>query len=199
MKKLFFLYAVSIILFSACNNDKKQTSVTPAKTEPEKTTVDENEPAAAGQAVLEKKVEELNKLLPLSLDLVKALLPEELGGMKRTSADANNSMGFSAGQAEYVKDDTVKIRLSIFDCAGEAGSGFYSVNYWNKLNNNTENEKGYTKTIDFNGGKAIEGFDKETAEYRLMYPSGDRYLIGISGERTGLDAVKAAAKNLNIK
>jgi hypothetical protein len=199
MKKLFFFYAVSIMLLPACNNDKKQTSVSATQSEKEKVTVDENETDAARQAVLGKKVEELNKLLPLSLDLVKALLPEELAGMKRNTADANNSMGFSAGQAEYVKDDTAKIRLSIFDCAGEAGSGFYSVNYWNKLDNNTENEKGYTKTIDFNGGKAIEGYDKETAEYRLMYLSGDRYLVGISGERTGLDAVKAAAKSLDIK
>jgi hypothetical protein len=199
MKKLFACCALSFVLFVACNNDKKQTSVPATQPEKDKVTVDENETIAAGQALLEKKVEELNKLLPLSLDLVKTLLPEELAGMKRASADANNSMGFSAGQAEYVKDDTAKIRLSVFDCAGEAGSGFYSVNYWNKLNNNTENEKGYTKTIDFNGGKAIEGYDKETAEYRLMYVSGDRYIVGVSGEHIGLDAVKAAAKSLNIK
>ncbi len=199
MKKLFAFCTLSFMLLIACNNDKKQTSVPAAQSEKEKVAIDENETVAAGQAVLEKKTEELNKLLPLSLDLVKALLPEELAGMKRISADANNSMGFSAGQAEYAKDDTAKIRLSIFDCAGEAGSGFYSVNYWNKLNNNTENEKGYSKTVDFNGGKAIEGFDKETAEYRLMYESGNRYLVGISGERIGLDAIKAAAKSLNIK
>jgi hypothetical protein len=199
MKKLFAGFFLSFMLFVACNNDKKQTSVPATQSEKEKETVDESETIAAGQAILEKKVEKLNKLLPLSLDLVKALLPEELAGIKKTSADANNSMGFSAGQAEYVKDDTAKIRLSIFDCAGEAGSGFYSVNYWNKLNNNTENEKGYTKTIDFNGGKAIEGYDKETAEYRLMYLSGDRYLVGISGEHIGLDAVKSAAKSLDIK
>jgi hypothetical protein len=199
MKKIISCFILSLLLLAACNNNKKPTAADNKATN-EKSTVDINKSAVdEGLAVLEKKVEELNKLLPLSLDLVKALLPEELAGIKKTSADANNSMGFSAGQAEYVKDDTAKIRLSIFDCAGEAGSGFYSVNYWNKLNSNTGNEKGYTKTIDFNGGKAIEGFDKETAEYRLMYLSGDRYLVGISGEHIGLDAVKAAAKSLNIK
>jgi ABC-type multidrug transport system fused ATPase/permease subunit len=85
------------------------------------------------------------------------------------------------------------------DCAGEAGAGVYSLSYWTKMNMQSETDNGYSKTVDFNGQKAVEGYDKGSDTYELTYVASDRLLVTIKGEKTGLDAVKGAAQGLNLK
>jgi len=69
-----------------------------------------------------KKVEELKKLTPLSLDQLKGLLPEELNGIKRTDYNTSSTMGYAVAEGTYKKDDTTDMKVMIYDCAGEAGS-----------------------------------------------------------------------------
>ena len=108
-------------------------------------------------------------------------------------------MGFASGEAEYQKDDTTNIKLTIFDCAGEAGSGFYAMNYWTKMSMESQNDDGYTKTVDFMGGKALEDYKKYNHDYTLTFAANDRLLVTLQGQNTGLDALKDAAKALNLK
>jgi hypothetical protein len=108
-------------------------------------------------------------------------------------------MGAATCNANYKSEDGKELKVSIFDCAGEAGAGIYSLRYWTLWNFQQEDDNGYQKTVDFNGSKAIEKYRKSNEEYGLTYMSGDRFLVTIEGENTGLDLVKDAAKNLNVK
>jgi hypothetical protein len=108
-------------------------------------------------------------------------------------------MGAATCNATYKSEDGKELKLSIFDCAGEAGAGIYSMRYWTLWNFQQEDDNGYQKTVDFNGGKAIEKYTKYNEEYGLTYMSGDRFLVNVEGEKTGLEAVKQAAGSLNIK
>ncbi|HVZ57399.1 MAG TPA: hypothetical protein VG870_12115 [Chitinophagaceae bacterium] len=156
--------------------------------------------ASRASSDMEKKMEELKKLTPLTTDQLKAMLPDELLGMKRSSFNANSMMGFASADATYKKaDDSQQIRLSIFDCAGEAGAGIYSLNYWTKMSVQSENEDGYTKTVDFNGQKAVESYHKSEDSYELTYTAADRLLVTIRGDKTGLDGLRQAAQGLNLK
>jgi hypothetical protein len=148
---------------------------------------------------MNKKMEELKKLTPLTLDQLKGLLPEELNGIKRTSFTTNSTMGFAVAEAEYRKDDSTVIKLDIYDCAGEAGAGIYGLNYWTKMNVQSESSDGYTKTIDFMGNRAVETYEKNNNQYTLTYAAIDRLLVVLSGRNTGIDALKDAGKSLNPK
>jgi hypothetical protein len=145
-----------------------------------------------------KKVEELKKLTPLTLDELKAMAPEEFMGMKRSSFNANSMMGTGTVNATYKGEDDKELKLTIVDCAGEAGSGYYTLSFWNLWNFEQQDDNGYQKTVDFNGHKAIEKYSKNNDEYTLTYSAKERLLVVIEGEKIGLDGVKAAANNLKL-
>ena len=199
MRSIFVCLAATAIFISACNNNRpKNTTTFSSKDGKEKVSIDMNQVAGESDA-MEKKMDELKKVPPLSMDELKKLLPETLAGFKRTSFNANSMMGFAVGDADYRINDTARLKLIVYDCAGEAGSSFYWLNYWAKMNMQSETDHGYTKSVDFNGGKALESYEQNNNTYTLMYSANDRLLVSIEGENTTLDLVKDAARQLNLK
>ena len=198
MRKLsVLLLAVSFVF--ACNNKKAGETTIVSDDGKTNTTIDVNPDGTVGQMdEMTKKTEELKKLTPLTLDQLKALLPDELMGMKRSNFNANSSLGFAVADATYKAEEDKELKLTIWDCAGEAGAGFYTLTYWSQFNMQSENDDGYTKSISFNGGKAIESYRKGQNQHSLMYTSGDRLLVSLEGENVGLDAVKQAAQSLSL-
>jgi hypothetical protein len=195
-----FIYVMAIgLLFSACKGKDKDSTTTVTTDNGKITlTVDPTKTETVANE-MEKKTEELKKLAPMTLDQIKAMLPAELLGMKRSSFNANAMMGFASADAEYKKDDTSNLKLTVMDCAGEAGSAFYALNYWTKMTMESENDQGYTKTVDFMGGKAVEDYKKYNNSYTLTFTANDRLLITLHGENLSLDVLKDAAKALNLK
>lgn len=199
MKKISLFLLTIAILFAACKNNKPKEATIVNDDGKTKVTIDPTT-VSTNADEMTKKMEELKKLPPLTTDQLKAMLPDEIMGMKRTSFNANSMMGFASADATYKNEGEEKeIRINIIDCAGEAGAGIYSLNYWTRMNIVSENENGYTKTVDFNGQKAVETYQKSNEEYELTYTATDRLLVSVKGEKTGLDAVKQTAQNLKLK
>jgi hypothetical protein len=145
------------------------------------------------------KAEELKKLTPLTLDQVKALIPNELLGMPRTSFNANSSMGYATAKGTYKGEGDKELDIEIIDCAGEMGSAWYSMRFFSLWNFQQEDDNGYQKTIDFNGGKALEKYQKANDRYELTYFGNERFIVNVDGEKVGLDDVKKVAKDLSLK
>ncbi|HEY6062589.1 MAG TPA: hypothetical protein VIV35_03210 [Chitinophagaceae bacterium] len=188
MKRRIILSLAATIFLAACNNNK------PA----EKKEVTINPVQNAAQDI-EKQKTELEKLTALTPDQLKAMIPESLMGAKRTSIEANSSMGASLAHGEYELNDSTRIALNIYDCGGPAGAGIYSMQYLGLFNLQQENDEEYTKTIDFNGGKAFEQCEKATNDCTLSYFSGGRFMVTLEADRIGIEALKQAARGLNIK
>jgi hypothetical protein len=198
MKSVILCLVIMAGSIAACKNRSKTMTIT-SEDGKSKVSVDVNSAAAVSDD-MQKKVEELKKLTPLTTDQLKTMLPEQVMGMKRSSFNANSAMGFASAEARYKNEnDDKEIELSIFDCAGEAGAGVYSLSYWTKMSMQSESDNGYTKTVDFNGGKAVETYEKGSDRYELTYVASDRLLVSVKGEKTGLDAVKQAAQGLDLK
>ena len=195
MKLIVMMLAMSIA-FIACKNKTETSTITSedGKTEVSLKTT-EMESAAKE---MQTKMEELKKLAPLTIDQVKTFFPDNLMGIKRTSVNTNSSMGFSMGEAEYRENDSTKLKLAVYDVAGEAGSAIYGLQFWGAMNMQTESDYGYTKSIDFNGKKAIEKYDDNNRSYELMYMAHDRLLVNVTGVNTTLDMVKQAANRLHF-
>jgi hypothetical protein len=196
MKKIHILL-LSAIVIASCNSNPGKITV---KSDGGKSTatVDLNS-AEKNTQQMQNKAEELKKLAPLSVDQLKGLLPEELAGIKRSTYNASTSMGFAVGEAEYRKDDNTSIKLVVYDCAGEAGSAFYSMSYWMKMNMQSESDNGYTKTVDLSNGKAVETYDKSSNRYTLVYLGNDRILVSLEGDNVPLETIRDAVKSLNMK
>lgn len=198
MKRLSLLFSAAVCLLIACNNNKKP-GITVTSEDGKTTTTISPEAMTATADAFTKKAEELQKLSPYTLDQVKALLPEELAGAKRSKFSANSAMGTAYAEGEYAINDSTGLELKIFDCAGQAGAGIYSMQYLGMMNFQSESDDEYTKTIDFKGSKAIEHLDKRDNRATLSYLAGDRLLVTLEGKNTGLELLKQAAGTLNVK
>jgi hypothetical protein len=203
MKRILSLLLCSSFVLIACNNDKPKDGATDGvitikdKEGKEKGSID---PSKMGDLQDYQKIkEDLEKLTPLTEEQLKALVPEEFMGGVRTDLDVSNAMGASLVSAKYIIRDSIKVQLEIVDCAGPGGSGLFGMQYLNMFDVNSDDEREYVKTIEFNGGKAFENCKKNRNRCSLAYFSGTRFLISLNGDNTGIEALKDAAKGLNIK
>ena len=198
MKYLFFLFISAVCLLAACNNNKKPGITVTSEDGKTTTTIQPNDIVKVSED-FQKKTEELQKLSPYTLDQMKAMLPEELAGAKRSKFSANSAMGAAYAEGNYPLNDSTELELKIFDCAGQAGAGIYSMQYLGMMNFQSESDDEYTKTIEFNGGKAVEHQDKRNNRSTLTYLGRDRLLVTLEGRNTGIDLLKQAAGSLNLK
>lgn len=195
---LFFSMAVAFCL-TACNNDKKVSTTTKNEDGTTTTTTVDVKGMTASSEGVDKKIEELKKLTPLTIDQLKALLPEELNGIKQSNYNSSTMMGFALISADYKKDDTSTLKVAVYDCAGESGSAWYAATYWTKMNFQQESSTEYTKTIDLLGGKAVENYNKENNTSSLTYAANDRLLVVLTGENIKPEELRTAAQKLNLK
>ena len=198
MKKTSSLLLAAGILIAACNNNKPKETTIVSEDGKEKVTIDANKMQSTA-AEMQKKTEELQKLPPLSLDQLKAMIPETLMGIKRLKYNTTSAMGTGVATAEYEMNDSTNIKLTIYDCAGPGGAGIYSMQFLGMYNVQSESDEEYTKTIDFMGGKAFEHCRKTRQECTITYFTGERFLVSLEGDNVAADDLKKAAKELNIK
>ena len=193
------LIAFSAIFMASCNDGKKIKQTTKNEDGSVTTTSYDVSNLQDNTDEMTKKMDALKTMKPLSLEQLKAFLPEEINGIKRSKFNTNSAMGFGMGEAEYDKDENTQLQLMVYDCAGEAGSGIYGMNFWTKMNMESESSDGYTKSIDFMGGRAVETFEKNQNQSTLTYLANDRLLVVITGKNMSADEIKQAAKTLNLK
>lgn len=197
MKRIGTTLLAAALLLAACNNNKPKEATYVSTDGKEKVSVDVNQMTNAMQEY-QKKTEELQKLTPYSLDELKAMIPESLSGAARKSFEVNSAMGVSTANARYAVNDSTSIHVEIMDCAGAAGAGIYSLQFLGMMNMQRETEDEYSKTIDFNGGRAIESCQKNRVECKLTFFTKDRLLVNLEGENVNADGLKQAAKELKL-
>ncbi|WP_130735429.1 hypothetical protein [Flavobacterium sp. J27] len=200
MKKTIVLLAMLAIV--ACKNNEEKNE------EPGIMDAVEgiNNMSKAGDALedFEKQVEELKKLTPVSNDVLKEVLTEELGGLKRTNFNAGNAsmMGLTSAEAKYTDEETGKeVEVSIMDGAGETGSSVISLTVMAlAMNvesiNNTETKK--TETI--NGIKCLTEEDEDPDHVRssITFIYKERYQVALKGTNITLDELKSYLKKVDL-
>jgi hypothetical protein len=195
MKKMLSLLLAFSFIITACNDNKTKDTITFTDEDgKKKATID-----VSDMKDLQKRKEELTNMTPLTADELKALVPAEFMGGVQTDLDVQSAMGATVANADYKMNDSVSAKLDIVDCAGPGGAGLFGMQYLGMISLNSEDDDEYTKSVDFNGGKGIEMCKKKRNRCSFTYFSGDRYMITITGNNTGIDALKEAAKGLDIK
>lgn len=187
-----FLFVLSVVLLTvACNSDKKAVD----KADPKDAVV---KSLTAPEDERAKKIEELKKLSPLTLEQMRLLLPHELDSVKEKNYLASTQFGYGIASVEYPKK-SAGIKITLYDCAGEMGSPVYFENYWNSLNMDNDTEQGYTKTIDFMGDKAVEKYKKDINLSMLTFTVRGRLIVMMEGKNMKPEELLGKAKKLHAK
>jgi hypothetical protein len=153
--------------------------------------------AAMGAANGGKKVETVD------YKVLKDMLPNDVGGMKRTEANGEktSAMGLQVSNAtgtysdEQGKNATIKI-TDIGSMTGLAGMAAYA---WAATDMDRESDTGYEKTAMFNGYKSHEKWDKTSNSGELSVLVGGRFVAEASGYGIDMNALKDALTKIDLK
>ncbi len=133
---------------------------------------------------------------------LKALLPADLSGMKRTKAtgEKSSAMGMTVAIAEGAYSDgkqgTVDVKIT--DMGGTGLAGMMSAG-WAMGEVDRETETGYERTTTVNGYKAMEKYDTEDKDGGIQVLVEGRFMIEIEGRNVSMDAIKAALDKIDVK
>jgi len=193
-RAITFLLVISTMIVSCKSKDK----ITVKDDDGGKATVDVSEMAKNADKMKDRS-EALQKLTPLSLDELKAALPEQIMGANRDNMEATKMAGLANfSKADYKMNDSTEVELTIFDCAGTEGAGYYNMAFLG-MSFEKDDENEYTKTTDFNGDKAIESCQKKSNHCEFTFFGKERYMITLKGDNVGMDQLKKIAGDLNLK
>jgi hypothetical protein len=133
---------------------------------------------------------------------LRALLPAELGGLRRTNASGRKTGAFGVNVAEatgeYGEGDGARLEVKITDL-GAMGPAAGMANFgWMATEMDSEGDEGYERTTDYQGRKGLE-------EYRTIDKSGSaklmvagRFMVEVSGNNIEPAQLKAAVESIDL-
>lgn len=195
--------ATAVLLLVACSKEEKvQKEESGGLSDLISSTKDYSKMSSSMEEVT-KNIEKLKNVEPLTNDQLKAFLPEQLLGLKRTelSVGDNSMMNLSTAESKYSDGDKKEIKLEIIDGAGETGSTMVSI-MMTGLTGNQEKitENGFEKSAEINGVKSIISEDKngEKIQSKIQTVAKNRYLMTLNAEGFSSEELKKALAEMNM-
>lgn len=138
---------------------------------------------------------------PVDFRDLKELLPANLAGLRRVSADGSRSkiMGIASSSAQAVYEDGKggRMKVSITDAGTLTGMAALAV-AWINVEIDKEGDSGYERTTTIEGRKAYERYEKASRTGKLDVVAAGRFLV--AAEATGLDmkTFRAAVEKIEL-
>jgi len=203
---LFLLCSVLILVFG-CGKTKEEKEKEKAMKQAEELV---QRIARAGEKMREAEKKggramtaSAKKVEPVDFRNLKALLPENLPGMKREEAtgESSGALGgdISMARASYQADGGASIGITISDMGSVIGSPMGLAAYgWATAKIDRETDSGYEKTTTFSGYPAYEEYDKGDQSGRIHVIVANRFMVDVQGSEVKMDAIKAALGKLDL-
>ncbi|HSW55261.1 MAG TPA: hypothetical protein VLH59_09235 [Ignavibacteriaceae bacterium] len=152
---------------------------------------------------VQKSMEEGKKYEVVDFRELKALLPENLGDLKRTNAEGEKSgaMGFtiSKAEADYSNEDySQRIDIEITDMTGASGFAGLAAWGWAMADIDKETENGYEKTTKYKGHKAFEKYNNQDQYGSIEVLVSGRFMLSVNGNNVPMPVIKSAADQIDI-
>ncbi len=151
---------------------------------------------------MQDDVKKLQNETPLTNEELKAWLPESINGMKRISYKAGQAgmMNVSSLEASYANEDkSKKFTITIIDGAGQVGAAAtmaMRVAFSQDFEEETEN--GSRRTVNKNGMKAIEEYNKNGNHSTIQLMSDNRFYLNAKGSNMDIDETWDAIEELDL-
>lgn len=155
---------------------------------------------AAQQAAMGKMMGADSHVQSIAPDIIKALLPDSVDGLKRTnlSAARNNAMGvqLTTAKAQYSDDQGHSVELEVADTGSMRGMMAMASAMAPETENQTDH--GYDKTYTTNGRLFHEAWDNnaKSGEYGVVVAQ--RFSVKASGNPDNIDALKKAVNSVDL-
>lgn len=151
-----------------------------------------------------EQAEQMSKESPketIDPKLLKALLPANADGLKRTevSGEKSAAMGFGVSTAKgiYTSDNGQSIDVNIVDCAG-TGVALMGMAAWSMASIDKETEHGYEKTTEYEGHKAFEKYDSQSKNGEIAVLVANRYLVQVEGNNVSIEKIKSVLNSIDL-
>ena len=132
---------------------------------------------------------------------LKALLPAELKGMKRTTAtgEKNGAMGMTVSHAEgrYENGGGSSIQIKLTDMGGTGAMSYMNLG-WATAQIDRETDEGYEKTTTVGGHKAIEKYNTTGKDGEVQVLVNKRFMVEVHGNNVPMDTIKAALGQVDL-
>ena len=195
--------AIAVLMLVACSKEEKVKTEKSGGFSDLVSTAKNYKNINSSMQDVTKNIENLKNIPPLTNEELKAVLPEQLLGLKRRelSVGDNAMMNLSTAEAKYADDDkSKKIKVEIIDGAGETGSAMVSIMMMGlNINKEKTTETGFEKSTEINGAKSIISENKsgDEIESKIQTVLKNRYLVTLSADGFSYEELKTALGELN--
>lgn len=201
MKKLI----IALLLFSvvACKNKEVEKDSEPGLMESVQK-VNKLNKAADSLKEYEKQTEKLKAMKPVSNEVFKEILIEEIGGLKRSNYNAGTAsmVGLSSAEAKYDGPNNENVKISILDGAGASGSALIALTHMTIAMDMESIEGTKTKKTEvFEGIRYLTENDSNPdspISATMTYIFNNRFQISLEATEMSLKDLKVFAKNLDL-
>jgi hypothetical protein len=203
---IFYLLLVLLILAWGCGksgedqpNDKPETE----EKEREKTGIKGLDDFVDKMEDLSKELEEGREVEVVDFRILKDMLPEQVGPLKRTSAtgEKNSGMGFTVSETEgkYASEDgSQSLEIKIMDMGSVKGWAGLAAWGWTMTEMDKETETGYEKTMEYRGHKGFEKYDNEQQDGSIELFVAKRYMVSVHGWNVPMDLIKEGVDEVDV-
>jgi hypothetical protein len=137
---------------------------------------------------------------PVDFRELKALLPESVGALKRTSAEGEKGGAFgivvSHAEGRY-RGDGGSVEMTITDPGTLSGFAAMAA-MWMNMELDKETDTGYEKTGTANGRRFHEKYDKNSKSGEYTVIVANRFMVEINGNGIDMPTMKKAIDQINL-
>lgn len=185
MKKRILFFAIIMILIACKDNPVVK------KAKEAKDNVVNTKNVIKESTKMQDDIKELSETTPLTNEEMKAWLPDDVDGMKRTAfkTGAMGMMKIASVEATYSTEEKDKsFKIEVIDGAGEMGAmATAGLRMAFSTEFEEEDEFKSRKTVTKNGVKAIEEFDKRRNRSVIQLMQNNRFYIKATGTDMKID------------
>lgn len=197
MKKIILFFFV-LSIFAACKDNPVVKKAKEAKEN-----VSNTQKVIKESTKLQEGIKELSETTPLTNEEMKAWLPDDVDGLKRTAfkTGAMGMMNIASIEATYTAEDKSKsFKLEIIDGAGEMGAmSTAGLKMAFSMDFEEEDEFKSRKSVTKNGIKAIEEYDKRRNKSTIQLFHNDRFYLKATGEKMEIDELWDLINEINLE
>jgi hypothetical protein len=202
MKKLLSLPLILLIFISYSCGEKNDSPQTKNGSD-ESGNKSDVEQFADKMKDVSESFKDGKKVTPVDFRDLKALLPENLGTIKRTNLEGERTaamgMNISTASADYSdQENNQSIDLKITDLGSVSGLSGLAAYGWYMVDIDKETETGYEKTTTYKGYKGYEKYDNQYKSGEISLLIAKRFVVEANGNNVDMDQLKAAVNLIDL-
>ena len=156
----------------------------------------------AAMAAYPAAAQETASAATLDYHKLKAVLPERVDSLKRTSATGGRSSAFGISvayaEAEYQGKDGSQVTIKLSDLGGLPGVAAVASHAWNAMEMESESDTGFERTRQYKGCKVMEQYDRNERSGEISLMVGSRISVEITGSNVDFETLQSALEALPL-